>query len=265
MSIRVRWYLYGCPLDPILDCSYTSSEHPVPYLDVPGLDQSKTLHCHDLSTIVIEHEKTSGDFNATWNVMREGFSEFGETYLGNEAFHYMTSSNRYKMRIDLWLPGDFQYAEFDSVVIGTEADRYALSVSGFQTGTAGAGGFELYHDGVGFSTYDNDLTANDRTCVHDQYGAAYWHRATGTIPIDVDGTTTQLSECYSTLLTGYNHIFWRREDPGTGTMGELELVDKVAMRIQTDLSSGKAVSLDHVIVRHIFILFWWFIARFSFQ
>ena len=126
-------------------------------------------------------------------------------------------------------------AEFDSVVIGTESERYSLQISGFRSGEAGAGGLETYHSGIGFSTFDNDETAGDRNCVHTDFGAAYWYRATGTIPTYVDSTgqVEDLNSCYSVSLTSHAFIFWREED-ADGTMLSLEYVDRVAMRIQTD-------------------------------
>ena len=61
-----------------------------------------------------------------------------QNYAGNENLNLLTSSKRYKLRIDL---ADFnnntRYAEYDNFVVNSADDDYRLSSLGTYSGTAG--------------------------------------------------------------------------------------------------------------------------------
>jgi ficolin len=57
---------------------------------------------------------------------------------GNNNLNLLTSSKRYKLRIDLAdFNGTTKYAEYDNFVVKASTDNYTLSALGTYTGTAG--------------------------------------------------------------------------------------------------------------------------------
>ena len=78
------------------------------------------------------------NFNLNWDDYKLGFGELdGEFWFGNEHLHLLTSLKSYTLRVDLedW-DGNTAYAEYSVFSIGSEQDKYRLTVLGY-SGTAG--------------------------------------------------------------------------------------------------------------------------------
>ena len=57
---------------------------------------------------------------------------------GNDNLNILTSSKRYKLRVDLAdFNGTTRYAEYDNFVVNSAADKYKLASIGTYSGTAG--------------------------------------------------------------------------------------------------------------------------------
>ena len=75
----------------------------------------------------------SVDFYLGWTEYKEGFGNLsGEFWLGLEQLHRITTSGKYKLRIDLQdFKGNKKFAEYSSFNIGNEQDGFRLSIGAF--------------------------------------------------------------------------------------------------------------------------------------
>ncbi len=75
----------------------------------------------------------SVDFYRGWDDYKRGFGNLtGEFWLGLEKIHRLTSSGQYKLRVDLEdYAGKTGYAEYDSLAIASEGDKYKLSLGSY--------------------------------------------------------------------------------------------------------------------------------------
>ncbi|KAK3098165.1 hypothetical protein FSP39_016820 [Pinctada imbricata] len=106
------------------------------------------------------------DFERGWVEYKYGFgSLYGDHWLGNEIAHLLSNQRHYNLRIDLWdWEGGRAYAEYSVFSVDNEANKYTLKVSGY---SGNAGDSLSYHNGLKFSTEDNDNDVNIRSCAKD--------------------------------------------------------------------------------------------------
>jgi hypothetical protein len=73
------------------------------------------------------------DFYRKWKDYKKGFgSLLGEFWLGLEQLYRITTSRRYKLRIDLEdFEGNKRYAEYRSFLVGNEHDGFRLSIGAY--------------------------------------------------------------------------------------------------------------------------------------
>ncbi|XP_044286858.1 fibrinogen gamma chain [Varanus komodoensis] len=135
----------------------------------------------------------SEDFNKNWIQYKEGFGHLSpndqtEFWLGNEKIHLITTQTTipYALRIELedW-SGQTSYADYAHFKVGSEEDKYRLSYAFFTGGDAGNAfdGFDFgddpsdkfftSHNGMQFSTHDNDNDRFDENCA-EQDGSGWW-------------------------------------------------------------------------------------------
>ncbi|KAM9324306.1 ficolin-1-A-like [Gastrophryne carolinensis] len=96
------------------------------------------------------------DFFRDWNDYKKGFGyQNGEFWLGNDNIHRLTSTGKFRLRIDL---SDFEngqfYALYNNFYIGAESKNYALSDIAYDGGTLSNSLSE--HKNLPFSTKDRD-------------------------------------------------------------------------------------------------------------
>ena len=75
----------------------------------------------------------SVDFYLGWAQYQRGFGNLtGEFWLGLDKIHRLTSSESYKLRVDLEdFAGNTYYAEYDSFNVASEGEKYKLSVGSY--------------------------------------------------------------------------------------------------------------------------------------
>ena len=127
-------------------------------------------------TVFQRRQDGSVDFYRNWIDYEEGFGDLnGEFWLGLSKVHRLTSNRTNTLRVDL---GDFEsntaYAQYSTFSIGDNTTEYTLNVGGY-SGTAGDslnGGHS--HNGMKFSTKDNDNdnASGDYCPIH--YKGAWW-------------------------------------------------------------------------------------------
>ena len=114
--------------------------------------------------IIQRHVKGYGSgFAKSWNDYKIGFGspEDNVFWIGLDRMHELTSSGSYILEIILKKGGQTKTVKWTSFSVGSESNRYRLSVSGFDQGTSGLPDQLNYHSGMYFSTRDRD---------NDQYG-----------------------------------------------------------------------------------------------
>ena len=75
----------------------------------------------------------SVDFYRDWTEYKSGFGNLtGEFWLGLDKIHRLTSSGKYKLRVDLEpFAGNITYAEYDSFDVAREEQKYELNLGSF--------------------------------------------------------------------------------------------------------------------------------------
>uniref|UniRef100_A0A8C6ABE7 Angiopoietin 4 n=1 Tax=Marmota marmota marmota TaxID=9994 RepID=A0A8C6ABE7_MARMA len=107
-------------------------------------------------TIIQRRVDGSEDFQRSWKEYKEGFGNpAGEYWLGNEAVHQLTSRATYSLRVELedW-EGQEAYAQYERFQLGSEAQLYRISLSGYNGSVGRQTG--LFLQSANFSTRDAD-------------------------------------------------------------------------------------------------------------
>lgn len=130
-------------------------------LHINNLTEPKKAYC-DMETngggwtVIQRRINGSISFQRNWKEYKQGFGNpAGEYWLGNEAVHLLTTQAAYSLRVELmdW-EGNRVYAQYERFQLGSERQRYRLSLKGYK-GTAGLqSGLSL--QGTNFSTRDSD-------------------------------------------------------------------------------------------------------------
>uniref|UniRef100_A0AAG5DJZ5 Fibrinogen C-terminal domain-containing protein n=1 Tax=Anopheles atroparvus TaxID=41427 RepID=A0AAG5DJZ5_ANOAO len=114
------------------------------------------------------------NFYQNWTMYKHGFGNVnGEHWLGLEKLHAMTRSGRHELLVILEdYEGRSAYALYNSFQIGSEAEKYKLTV-GKYSGTAGDA--LRVHDGDKFTTFDQDNDEDDDYNCAKFYHGAWCH------------------------------------------------------------------------------------------
>ena len=138
--------------------------------------------------ITHQHYNSDFDWNLPWADYKAGFGSIhADFWLGLEKMHLITGLQPYRLRVELQQDSTnlWYSAEYWSFKIGDELnDKYRLEVSvyGGDAGDAlqyegdhsGDGSFGAYiHNGIMFSTYDQDNDNSAFSCAT-SHGGAWW-------------------------------------------------------------------------------------------
>ncbi|XP_061176978.1 ficolin-1-like [Saccostrea echinata] len=167
-------------------------------------------------TVIQKREDGDVDFYRTWKEYKEGFGNASKNYwIGNDAIHALTKDQDQELRVNLQrFNGETAFAEYSTFYIGNEADKYRMTVSGYN-GTAGDG--LDYHNGMKFSTKDQDNDIGRRHCAESYHGA-WWYRSC--LVSNLNGEYAQSAVFY------FDHPIWEQWTDG-------EALQKTLMMIQT--------------------------------
>ena len=144
--------------------------------------------------IIHQHLGYIFNWNRSWADYKDGFGSIGaQFWLGLEKVHLLTSSQPYRLRVELRSRSTklWYSAEYWSFQIGDELnDSYRLQVDGYSgdagdafcyTGDSnGNGNYGHYlHNGMAFSTFDRDNDNNTINCASYRrggwwYNGCYW-------------------------------------------------------------------------------------------
>ena len=126
-------------------------------------------------TVFQRRKDGSQNFYLPWNNYVNGFGNIGgEFFLGLEKIHRLTQKSNSELRVELeeW-SGSKSYAKYSSFAVGKSALKYPLTVSGY---SGNAGDSMSYHNGMKFSTYDQDNDMWDQNCAQ-RFKGAWWYKA----------------------------------------------------------------------------------------
>ena len=137
-------------------------------------------------TVFQRRQDGSVHFYRNWTDYEDGFGNLtGEFWLGLGKINRLTKEQSNTLRVDL---GDFDnntvYAQYTTFSVGNSTTEYNLTVGGY-SGTAGDS--LAYHNGMKFSTRDNDNDKDSGNC------AQYWNGA------------WWFNICFSSHLNGQYH------------------------------------------------------------
>ena len=106
-------------------------------------------------TVFQRRQDGSVDFYRNWTDYEDGFGNLtGEFWLGLSKIHRLTQEQSNTLRVNL---GDFEnntvYAQYSTFSVDGNTTEYNLTIGGY-SGTAGDS--LTYHNGMKFTTIDND-------------------------------------------------------------------------------------------------------------
>ena len=127
-------------------------------------------------TVFQRRQDGSVDFYRYWTDYENGFGNLtGEFWLGLSKIHRLTKEGSNTLRVDL---GDFEgntaYANYSTFSISDGSTEYILTVGGY-SGTA-RDSLINPHNGMRFSTRDNDNDNNGGNCAMHWTGA-WWYNS----------------------------------------------------------------------------------------
>ncbi|XP_061177098.1 ficolin-2-like [Saccostrea echinata] len=126
-------------------------------------------------TVIQKRLDGTTNFYRTWSEYKTGFGDPSKNYwIGNDFIHLLTKNGYNELRVDLQrLNGQKGYAKYSSFEVGDETSKYKLSVSGY-SGSIFYHDSLLYHNGMKFSTKDQDNDFTSSNCAL-FYQGAWWY------------------------------------------------------------------------------------------
>ena len=112
-------------------------------------------------TVIQRRVDGSVDFNRSWSDYEKGFGDLnGEFWYGLRTISCLTQTGQWELRIDFEFKNKTRsYLHYKVFKVGSATEEYPLTIGGF-TGITPSNPFATHlHNGMKFSTYDND---NDR-------------------------------------------------------------------------------------------------------
>ena len=125
-------------------------------------------------TVFQRRQDGSVYFRRGWTDYEKGFGNLtGEFWLGLSKIHRLTKEGSNTLRVDLELQGNTAYANYSTFSISNGSTEYILTVGGY-SGTAGDS--LAYHNGMRFTTIDNDNDIWYDNCAIERNGG-WWYTA----------------------------------------------------------------------------------------
>ena len=152
-------------------------------------------------TVIQRREDGSVDFNRSWSDYEKGFGDLnGEFWYGLKNMNCLTQTGQWEMRVDFEFENKTRsYLHYNMFKVGSATDEYPLNISGF-TGITPTDPFSG-HNGIKFSTYDNDNDKSSSWNCAAQVGKAkdnggWWHNNCWHIILNYQYNPTQYGFIY---------------------------------------------------------------------
>ena len=122
-------------------------------------------------TVFQRRQDGSVDFYRYWTDYENGFGA-GEFWLGLSNIHRLTKEGSNTLRVDLEdFEGNTAYANYSTFNVSDGSTEYILTVGGYSGDAEDR--LTTYHNGMRFSTRDNDNDNIGGNCAVD-YNGAWW-------------------------------------------------------------------------------------------
>ena len=137
------------------------------------------------------------NFNRPWSDYDEGFGDLnGEFWYGLRNMNCLTQTGQWELRVDFqYQDGTISYLHYTMFRVGCATDEYPLTIGGF-TGITPTDPFStMMHNGMKFSTYDNDRTSyNCAAQIKDNGG--WWYNNCWNINLNIQYKPTDWGFMY---------------------------------------------------------------------
>ncbi|XP_062135541.1 angiopoietin-related protein 1-like isoform X1 [Drosophila sulfurigaster albostrigata] len=164
--------------------SYTSSIRSVNVPDYGSFDVFFNNKTAEKDWIVIQ-QRVDGkeNFFRDWNTYVAGFGSFeGDFFLGLEKIHRLTYSTRYQLMIRVeYFNETIRYVGYDNFKVDGKKTDYTLSSLGQYSGDKDdqfARNNLRWHEGMKFSTFDNENDLWNKECAQVHRGGWWYNRCT---------------------------------------------------------------------------------------
>ena len=144
-----------------------------------GTFATANVYC-DMTTdnggwIVIQRNRKNSQlsFDKNWREYEQGFGDLNKDFwAGLELMHTLTQRDQWEMRLD-YQKNDktWSYLHYNQFSIGSASEEYPLTVGGF---TGVGSDWFAYHNGMKFSTPDNDNDKSGGNCAVN-YNSGWWY------------------------------------------------------------------------------------------
>ena len=115
------------------------------------------------------------EFYREWADYVKGFGDLnGEFWLGLSKIHRLTNSGTTKtLRVDLEdFDGNKRHANYSTFRVLDSSRKYQLNIAGY---SGNAGDSLIYHNGMNFTTYDQDNDQNNENCAV-RFKGGWWYK-----------------------------------------------------------------------------------------
>ena len=119
-------------------------------------------------------------FQKNWNEYKSGFGSIEDKayWIGLEKIHQITSFDEYGLEVVLTRnDGTVKIMNWDEFRIGGEDVKYKLTIGGYKPGSSGLTDKFGYHNGMKFSTMDNDNDKWNGSCSNTWGKSGGWFNA----------------------------------------------------------------------------------------
>lgn len=97
--------------------------------------------------------------------------------MGLDDINDLTTSGSYSLEIHLKKSGVTKIVKWSSFKVGSESEKYKLSISGFDVGTSGLGDKLAYHNGMYFTSRDKDNDKDGGNCSQQWWQSGWWYKS----------------------------------------------------------------------------------------
>ena len=144
-------------------------------------------------TVIQRRVDGSVDFNRPWSDYEKGFGDLnGEFWYGLRNINCLTQTGQWELRVDFEFKNKTRsYLHYNEFKVGSATDEYPLTISGF-TGITPTDPFATGgHNGMRFSTYDNDNDQWSGNCAEKANNAkgngGWWYSACADSAFNING------------------------------------------------------------------------------
>jgi len=150
------------------------------------IELAETLACHvacntpvdsDAVAMVVRKQSENAEdfFNQNFKAYQDGFAANGESWIGLDKLHQLTSERSYSLKITMTDYDNKTFvAVYDYFKVGP-GENYVLAVESFNETLSTLGDSMGYSNGMKFSTKDRDQDGSTGNCAKDRTGG-FWYK-----------------------------------------------------------------------------------------